>query len=362
MLACTTRGHGSNTTAVAAVRSARSGRGHRHAAFAPRWATCLSLTPSSTTIPSRLGRRGLFGWSGGKIQDTSYEVIEGGVSGEDTDHSTEPQRVMEGFPDEIELPSYALSSIPPQLTSIIPIHSEEEIASARVACAFAKHLLDFSTGLVEAGITTAELDRLTREEAVRGGGYPSPLNYMRFPKSICTSVNNVVCHGIPDDRPLQPTDVINVDISVFIGGFHGDTSRTVALDAVDDGGRSLLEAGQRALEAGIAVCRPGLKFAAIGAAIHASVEASGYTVCKEFVGHGIGRDFHSLPHILHYENWNPGFMEPGMIFTIEPAVNEFGPQMNVLDDGWTAVTTDGGRSCQYEHTILVTEDGIDQLT
>lgn len=269
---------------------------------------------------------------------------------------------MEEFPEEIELPSYALTSTPPQLTAHIPIHSEEEIASARVACAFAKHLLDFSIGLVSPGITTAELDQLAREEAVRGGGYPSPLNYMKFPKSICTSINNVVCHGIPDNRPLQPTDVINVDVSVFIGGFHGDTSRTVALDGVDSEGRSLLDAGQRALAAGMAVCRPGLKFAAIGTAIEESVTTSGYTVCREFVGHGIGRDFHSLPHILHHENWNPGYMEPGMIFTIEPAVNEFGPKMNVLDDGWTAVTIDGGRSCQFEHTILVTESGIEQLT
>ena len=175
----------------------------------------------------------------------------------------------------------------------------------------------------------------------------------------------MVCHGIPAAVELQAGDLVNVDVSVYIGGWHGDTSRTVAVggpSAMDGRGAELMRAASESLDAAIAVCGPGVPFSALGATIEECVEAAGFTVNRDFIGHGIGTDFHCPPEILPFRNRLPGTMEEGMLFTIEPAVCEGEPGVVILDDGWTAVTRDGGRSAQYEHTVYITADGPEILT
>jgi methionyl aminopeptidase len=224
----------------------------------------------------------------------------------------------------------------------------------------------YAKGIVVPGLSTADLDRLVHEKIVQAGAYPSPLNYSGFPKSLTTSVNNVVCHGIPDDRPLESTDLINVDVSVYVGGFHGDCSTTVGLPELDSAGIRLLKCAEAALVSGIEAAVVGRRFNAIGKAIDTMVTAEGYQVCREFIGHGIGYEFHTLPDVHPCDiGAINGFLEPkiapGMIFTIEPAVNEIGRAIRILDDRWTAVTIDGGRSAQFEHTIYVKEDGVPEI-
>eukprot|EP00041_Stephanoeca_diplocostata_P016331 m.321248 g.321248 ORF g.321248 m.321248 type:complete len:204 (+) comp20331_c0_seq6:768-1379(+) len=177
---------------------------------------------------------------------------------------------------------------------------------------------------------TDSLDHLVHEEIIRLGGYPSPLNYMGFPKSICTSVNNVVCHGIPDNRELESTDMINVDVTVYYNGYHGDTSRTVALPEVDDAGHRLIATAETALHAGVSVCGPGVPLSAIGNAVQDVVDLAGFTICKSFLGHGIGDDFHTMPDVLPFRNSDHTLMQEGMVFTIEPAVNEGVETMQVM--------------------------------
>lgn len=188
---------------------------------------------------------------------------------------------------------------------------------------------------------------------------------MGFPKSVTTSVNNVVCHGIPDDRALEATDLINVDVSVYSNGFHGDCSATVGLPDLDAEGTKLLEVAHTALDVGVDAARVGSRVSAIGKAIDASVTAAGYTVCHEFIGHGIGYDFHTAPDVFPYDTGVLGLVEPqiepGMVFTIEPAVNEKGREISILHDGWTAITQDGFRSAQFEHTVHITEDGHPEI-
>lgn len=271
------------------------------------------------------------------------------------------------FPASIMLPPYAESGIPPPRAPAIPMPTEEDEAGIRRACSMAKTVLDHAISLVKVGVTTDQIDVEVHNLSIQLGAYPSPLNYMEFPKSVCTSINNVVCHGIPDARPLEDGDIINVDVSVFVDGFHGDTSRTVGVGDIDTDALKLLEVAEESLNAGIEVCAPGVKFSEIGCAIDDVVQREGMSVCREFIGHGIGRDFHSLPEIYHFENDYKGGgilsrMEKGMIFTIEPAVNEGARPMHILEDGWTAITNDDGRSAQFEHTIIITDTGSERLT
>ena len=239
---------------------------------------------------------------------------------------------------------------------------DEDIEGVRRASRLAASILQFARTLVadEGGsgsMSTDALDRAVHAEIVRHNAYPSPLKYMGFPKSVCTSVNNVVVHGIPDDRPLVDGDIINVDITVYLDGFHGDTSDTLEVgNGVDERGKALIAAARTCRDAGIAVCAPGVPFAEIGAAIEDALRdtGTGFSICPDFIGHGIGRTFHAPPEVLHWRNRGPHVMEHGHIFTIEPCINEFWGASRVLKDGWTAVTMDGGRSAQAEHTILVT--------
>ena len=184
----------------------------------------------------------------------------------------------------------------------------------------------------------------------------------QFPKSVCTSVNNVVCHGIPDDRPLEDGDIINVDITVFLDGVHGDCSETFLVGNVDESGQKLVQVAKESMEVGVKACGPGVEFRTIGAVIQSHAESQGFQVVPAFTGHGIGSFFHGPPDIYHMQNLYPGRMKPGVTFTVEPAISEGSHEIVILEDGWTAVTSDNSRSAQFEHTVLITESGVEILT
>ncbi|MEN9315042.1 MAG: hypothetical protein RIS35_1435 [Pseudomonadota bacterium] len=251
----------------------------------------------------------------------------------------------------------------------INIKTSEEIAAMRVACRLASEVLDYITPFVKPGITTGELDRLCHDYMVDvQGTIPAPLDYAPpgyrpFPKSICTSVNHQVCHGIPGDKVLKSGDVLNIDITVIKDGFHGDTSRMFAVGEASIAARRLAEVTHECMWLGIDQVRPGATVGDIGHAIQRYAESQGFTVVREFCGHGIGRKFHEEPQILHYGR--PGTGEkliPGMIFTIEPMINAGRREIKELGDGWTIVTKDRSLSAQWEHTVLVTETGVEVLT
>jgi len=238
------------------------------------------------------------------------------------------------------------------------------LAKMRASCRLAADILEMAGRLVVPGVSTEEIDEAVHAATVAAGAYPSPLNYGRFPKSVCTSVNEVICHGIPDDTVLQEGDIVNVDVTVFLDGYHGDTSRTFLVGAVDAQAAQLVAATQAAMEAGIAVCRPGAPFRLIGAAIHAVADRFGYGTCAGFCGHGVGQVFHSEPTILHCRNNEPGTMVVGQTFTIEPmfTLTRAGVNERFWDDKWTAVASNGDWSAQFEHTLVITPGGCEVLT
>ncbi|CAN5476734.1 type I methionyl aminopeptidase [soil metagenome] len=234
----------------------------------------------------------------------------------------------------------------------------------RVAGRFAAATLSHIGTLLRPGIATAQIDRWVREDTVRRNGRPSQLGYQGFPAAVCTSRNAVVCHGIPSERDvLDEGDILNVDVTTEIGGFHGDTSATFVLGEASAEARHVVETARRCRDAGIAVVRPNGRLGDIGAAIEDVARAAGCSVVTELGGHGIGRVMHAKPHVHHTGVRGTGMrMRPGMAFTIEPMVNLGGAAVRFLADGWTVVTADGTLSAQFEHTILVTETGYEILT
>uniref|UniRef100_A0A3Q2Y7Z7 Methionine aminopeptidase n=1 Tax=Hippocampus comes TaxID=109280 RepID=A0A3Q2Y7Z7_HIPCM len=216
------------------------------------------------------------------------------------------------------------------------------------------------TGLV--GMTTDEVDFLVHQETIQHNAYPSPLRYGGFPKSVCTSVNNVVCHGIPDSRRLEDGDIINIDVTVYLDGYHGDTSETFFVGEVDEVGRRLVETAKHCRDEAIAACKPGAQLCVIGNTISEIARANGFQVCPYFIGHGIGSYFHCHPEIWHHANDNDMTMEEGMTFTIEPILMEGSAEFQILQDKWTAVSADDARSAQFEHTVAITSDGVEILT
>ncbi|KAI0254876.1 methionyl aminopeptidase [Lactifluus subvellereus] len=233
----------------------------------------------------------------------------------------------------------------------------------RQAARLAREVLEYAGTLVKVGSTTDALDAAIHEYIVTRSAYPSPLGYSGFPKACCTSVNNVVVHGIPDDRPLEDGDIVNIDITVYLNGYHGDTSRTFLVGNVDEAGRDLVNATNDALEAGIAVCGLGQPFKFIGKAIHDLADQRGYSVSSQFTGHGIGEVFHRSPWILHHRNEEPGIMLPGHCFTIEPClIQGSNPRSWIFPDGWTASTENCARSAQKEHMVLITDHGAEVIT
>ncbi|HUN93012.1 MAG TPA: type I methionyl aminopeptidase [Burkholderiaceae bacterium] len=245
----------------------------------------------------------------------------------------------------------------------------EEIAQMRVAGRLAAEVLDFIAPHVRPGVTTGELDRLCHDYMVNvQGTVPAPLNYAPpgyrpYPRSICTSVNHQVCHGIPGDRVLKSGDIVNIDITVIKDGFHGDTSRMFMVGEVSIAARRLCEVTFECMWHGINAVRPGARLGDIGHAIQVHAEKHGYSVVREFCGHGIGRRFHEEPQVLHYGR--PGTLDalvPGMTFTIEPMINAGRREIRELADGWTIVTKDHSLSAQWEHTVLATPEGFEILT
>jgi len=251
----------------------------------------------------------------------------------------------------------------------IEIKTPEEIEKMRIAGRLGGEVLDFIAPHVKPGIATAELDRLCHDYMVNvQGTIPAPLNYAPpgykpFPKSICTSVNHQVCHGIPGEKTLKAGDVVNIDITVIKDGFHGDTSRMFYAGEPSIQARRLCDVTFECMWIGIKSVRPGGFLGDIGAAIQRHAESHGYSVVREFCGHGIGRRFHEEPQVLHYGRAGTGArLQPGMIFTIEPMINAGAAAIRELADGWTIVTKDHGLSAQWEHTILVSETGVEVLT
>ena len=233
----------------------------------------------------------------------------------------------------------------------------------RKAGRLAREVLDTVLAAVRPGVSTDELDRIAHESIIARDAYPSPLNYMGFPKSLCTSVNEVVVHGIPDSRVLVEGDIINCDVTVFAHGMHGDCSETVFVGEVDAEARKLVEVTWECLLRAIDVVRPGNRLNAIGLAVETHALQNGFSVVRGFTGHGVGEHFHMSPYIAHfYEAENRGQMVEGMTFTIEPMINVGAAECVIWPDNWTAVTADLRRSAQFEHTLLVTPSGVEILT
>lgn len=234
----------------------------------------------------------------------------------------------------------------------------------RAAGQLAAQTLDMITPHVVPGVTTDRLNTLCHDFIVQNGAIPAPLNYRGFPKSICTSVNHVICHGIPDDKALREGDIINIDVTVILEGWHGDTSRMYYVgDKIPVLAQRLVEATYHAMMAGIEVVRPGVPLNAIGDAIQKVADEQRFSVVRDFCGHGLGRIFHTAPQVAHYRSSMPGpILQPGMFFTIEPMINAGKWPMKVLADGWTAVTRDRSLSAQFEHSLAVTETGYEIFT
>ncbi|HTM44989.1 MAG TPA: type I methionyl aminopeptidase [Polyangiaceae bacterium] len=245
----------------------------------------------------------------------------------------------------------------------VQIKSAREIEAMREVCRMAAETLQKVGPMIRAGISTDDINQFVHDDTLQAGAIPAPLNYMGFPKSVCTSINEVVCHGIPSDRKLREGDIINVDVTHKYKGFHGDTSATFYVGAPSDEAKRVTEISRRCLELGIAQVVPGARIGDIGAVIQEFAEGQGCGVVRDFVGHGIGREFHEEPKVSHTGVRGQGLrLKPGMIFTIEPMINLGDWRVEVLDDEWTAVTKDGTLSAQFEHTVLVTETGCEVLT
>jgi methionyl aminopeptidase len=280
-----------------------------------------------------------------------------------TDH-VRPGRISppRPVPDDIPRPPYADSGVPVRRADR-HVRSPEVIEKMRRAGRAAGEILQAVGAAVAPGVTTDELDALCHEECIRRGGYPSPLNYGAFPKSLCTSVNEVICHGIPDDRALVDGDIVNLDVTIYLDGVHGDTNATFPVGTIDRESADLIRTTRECLDLGIAAVRPGRQIREIGRAIQAHAEGRGYGVVRAFVGHGIADQFHTDLQIPHYDNPRATtVIEPGMTFTIEPMITIGAYQHEIWPDNWTAVTVDRRRTAQFEHTLLVTDDGADILT
>jgi methionyl aminopeptidase len=284
-------------------------------------------------------------------------------------HGSGQQRLRPGrlaptrpVPDSIPRPDYADSGQPRRWDEP-RVKSPEVIERMRRAGRAAAEILQLAGAEVAPGVTTDHIDRVVHEACIERGGYPSPLNYRGFPKSVCTSINEVICHGIPDDRPLQDGDICNIDVTIFLDGVHGDTNATFLVGDVNPACRRLVRVTRECMERGIDAVMPGQSLSEIGRAIESHATAHGYEVVRAFVGHGIGEQFHTNLQIPHYHEPRLGtLIEEGMTFTIEPMISIGTGNHDLWDDGWTAVTTDASPTAQFEHTILVTAQGAEVLT
>jgi methionyl aminopeptidase len=253
--------------------------------------------------------------------------------------------------------------VPGRKTGQIKLHGPDAFEGMRKAGHLAAEVLDLLTEHVRSGVTTEFLDNLVFDYALSHGAYPAPLDYRGYRKSICTSINHVVCHGIPDRKPLREGDIVNIDVTLILDGWHGDSSRMYLVGEVSRRAQRLVDVTYEALMRGIAAVKPGATTGDIGAAIQDYAEAERCSVVRDFCGHGIGKLFHDEPNILHYGRRGEGtVLKPGMFFTIEPMINLGRPHVKILSDGWTAVTRDRSMSAQFEHTIGVTDTGCEIFT
>lgn len=283
-------------------------------------------------------------------------------------------------PESIEKPDWWANGLPvsesvnDRLNKII-VYNKSDIKKIRKACMLGREVLDIAAAAIRPGITTDELDKIVHEETIKRNAYPSPLNYYNFPKSVCTSVNEVICHGIPDKTVLKAGDIVNLDVSLYYQGFHADLNETYYVEDPDkeDNGDddtefsketiNVVETARECLKHAIKLCKPGTTFQELGDAIEKHATANKCSVVRSYCAHGVGKFFHCAPNIPHYaHNRTPGVMKPGMVFTIEPMINVGVWQDVTWPDDWTAVTRDGKRSAQFEHTLLVTENGVEILT
>jgi methionyl aminopeptidase len=245
----------------------------------------------------------------------------------------------------------------------ITLHSPDDFGAMRAAGRLAAETLDMITAHVRPGVTTGALDTICNDFILAHGAISACLNYRGYPKSVCISINHVVCHGIPGDRVLLSGDILNIDVTVILDGWHGDSSRMYCAGPPSTKARNLIEATHESLLRGLAEVRPGATLGDIGFAIQRYAEGQRFSIVRDFCGHGIGRRFHEAPNVLHYGRPGEGtVLKPGMFFTIEPMVNAGRPEVKVLDDGWTAVTRDRSLSAQFEHMVGVTETGVEIFT
>ncbi len=321
--------------------------------------------PGSHSRPARLPGRNDPCWCGSGLKYKKCHLDQDAAQ----PGPAEPRRLVPGVvsprrpvPPEIARPDYAETGRPRRAAGT-DVKTPEQIERMRRACRAAAQVLACAGARVRPGVTTDDLDAVAHQETIRLGGYPSPLNYRGFPKSICTSVNEVICHGIPDSRPLESGDIVNLDITVYLDGMHGDCSATWLVGEVDAETQRLVRVARECLELGIGAVRPGAPVRAIGRAIEPHAARHGYGVVRAYSGHGIGETFHSALQIPHHDD--PGAMEimrPGMTFTIEPMITAGTWEAMLWPDGWTAVTADGRPTAQFEHTVLVTGSGAEILT
>jgi len=270
-----------------------------------------------------------------------------------------PKRAV---PASIERPPYALSGDPGVSVSD-PARTADEIERMRRTGRLAAEILVRAGEAVAPGVSSDSIDALVHDLAMQANAYPSPLNYRGFPKSVCTSINEVICHGIPDSRQLRDGDIVNIDVTVFREGVHGDTSTTFLVGDVDDASRQLVQVTRDAMYAGIDTVHDGSHVKDIGKAIEDLAHANGLGVVREFIGHGVGTEFHTSLQIPHY--YEPRLrtvLAKDMSFTIEPMLTLGRPEMYMWEDGWTALTRDGRRTAQFEHTMVATEDGVELMT
>ncbi|KAI3432398.1 hypothetical protein D9Q98_003954 [Chlorella vulgaris] len=281
-----------------------------------------------------------------------------------------PARIapMRPIPSHIPKPDYYLTGVPvaeeeSRQQKSVKLYSGKAVEGIRRACLVGRQVLDAAAAAVAPGVTTDEIDRVVHEATLAAGAYPSPYNYYSYPKSVCTSVNEVICHGIPDRRPLADGDIINVDVSVYLDGYNGDLNETFVVGQVDEASRNLIKVTYDCLHKAIAICKPGTPYRDIGDVISKHAKAHGMGVVRTYCGHGIGEFFHCAPNVPHYaKNKAKGVMRVGEVFTIEPMINQGSYRDKTWPDGWTSATEDGKRSAQFEHQLLITEDGCEVLT
>jgi methionyl aminopeptidase len=302
-----------------------------------------------------------------------------------------PLTPQKKVPSHIRKPPYALNGRIPYspLQQQIRIHDDASADQMRDAARLARRMLDLACSLAEPGVTTDQIDTAVHQAIIEADAYPSPLNYDGFPKSFCSSINEVICHGIPDTRPLQFGDIVSFDVSCFLNGVHGDNCATVIVgdrqetdeigvdwqgvpyrtqfeNDLDEGyfveSRRLVQATRESVAAAISTCRPGSCLTEVGAAIHDVADSYGYGTVEKYRGHGICSEFHCAPFVKHFRNDEYLRLQPGMIFTIEPMLTQGSEESRDWDDDWTVITVDGGLAAQFEHTVLITETGVEILT